>query len=138
MDIIIPYKRGIVTLNKLVINYLPRCTYHILYSHIIFVLAPCIFLCSHKDYCTFIVLLARFYCVKTNIITIWYKFSQFSWIWTWRMTLADGSLALISLANLSNSSRCFRILREKSSVRYRLVPFSSPLLRRTSSLSLYN
>ena len=26
-----PYKRDYVTLNKAVINYLPRCTYHLLY-----------------------------------------------------------------------------------------------------------
>ena len=27
----IPYKRDFVTLNKAVINYLPRCSYHLLY-----------------------------------------------------------------------------------------------------------
>ena len=27
----IPYKRDFVTLNKSVVNYLPRCLYHILY-----------------------------------------------------------------------------------------------------------
>ena len=27
----IPYKRDFVTLNKSVINYLPRCSYHLLY-----------------------------------------------------------------------------------------------------------
>ena len=32
MNVIIPYKRDFVTLNKSVINYLPRCSYHLLYS----------------------------------------------------------------------------------------------------------
>ena len=29
----IPYKRDFVTLNKSVINYLPRCSYYLLYNH---------------------------------------------------------------------------------------------------------
>ena len=33
MNVMIPYKRDFVTLNKSVINYLPRCSYHLLYSH---------------------------------------------------------------------------------------------------------
>ena len=37
-------------------------------SHIIFILAPNIFLCSHKGLFTFIVLLAPFYWAKTNTI----------------------------------------------------------------------
>ena len=28
----IPYKRDFVTLNKSVINYLPKCSYHLLYK----------------------------------------------------------------------------------------------------------
>ena len=28
-----PYKRDFLILNKSVINYLPRCTYHLLYSN---------------------------------------------------------------------------------------------------------
>ena len=35
-------------------------------SHIIFILAPNIFHCSHKGLFTFIVLLTAFYCVGTN------------------------------------------------------------------------
>ena len=31
MNVMIPYKRDFVTLNKSVINYLPRCSYHLLY-----------------------------------------------------------------------------------------------------------
>ena len=31
MNVMIPYKRDFVTLNKAVINFLPRCSYHLLY-----------------------------------------------------------------------------------------------------------
>ena len=31
LDTRFPYKRGIITLNKSVINYLQKCTYHLLY-----------------------------------------------------------------------------------------------------------
>ena len=31
MNVMIPYKRDFLTLNKSVINYLPRCSYHLLF-----------------------------------------------------------------------------------------------------------
>ena len=32
-NVMIPYKRDFVALNKSVINYLTRCSYHLLYMH---------------------------------------------------------------------------------------------------------